>query len=360
MLGTLLLFLTVTVVTSMSAAAAEENPDDIIEEFPPLPEDEQLTKETGKKIYRQSCANCHGANGEGGYLILNKETPPLAKANKYLDDLSEDFGINDQDTLEQLGYATIREHTREPPGVMASAIGTDGWSTDTISEQEADAIARWLMEDAPEAPQPSDFEEEHEEHEESVDQLKTEFPMLSEDEQLPLSEGEKLFERSCANCHEAESVTFAAPPGVPTPGEKAPPLAPFEREEDNLEVLTYYHFREHTRVPPGIMAHFLTDTLTNDTGFTEATFTEAEADAISRFIATNEGQETTVNEDTGLPPEPTPTSTPTATATATATATQEPMDEDTSEGQTSPGFTWILALTGILGTTYFLHRYNKP
>ncbi len=36
------------------------------------------------------------------------------------------------------------------------------------------------------------------------------------------------------------------------------------------------------------------------------------------------------------------------------------MDEDTSEEQTSPGFTWILTLTGILGTTYFLHRYNKP
>lgn len=308
-------------------------------EYAPLPEDLQLPKDVGEKVYKQSCGSCHSANGQGGYLMSGIEIPPLSKSNGFIEEVEEDFELEEGGDINatDLAYSVIREHTREPPGLMAVAVGTDGWSYEVISEEQADAVARWLLEDAPEAPQPGPFEEP-EAHEESLDELKEEFPMPPEDERHTMSEGEVLFERSCANCHES-TVKFAGPPGVETPGEEAPPLAPHERQEVGLDAQTYYHFREHIRAPPKLMAHFVHDTLTNETGYSEEVFTVAEADAIARFIAADEGEAESVDPDTGLPPEY-------ATEGPTASPTEAP----------SPGFTALLGVLGILSAALLMRR----
>lgn len=356
-----LLLASLLLVAGATGTAAAETPSELIEEFPRLSEDQQLSLDTGEKIYKQSCANCHGTDGQGGYLVYGVEAPPLAEANGYVEELEEedfaDATIPEGHTWEDLAYATIREHTRKPPGVMANAVGSDGWSTDVISEAEADAMARWLIEEAPEAEQPGEFDEEQfAGGEETVDELKDEFSILPESEQLPLEEGETIFERSCANCHESDA-TFAGPPSVPVEDEEhAPPLAPKEREEEGMALQTYYHMREHIRKPPKLMAHYIQDTSTGEIGWSTDTISEAEADAVARFIALDEGDASSLNEETGLPPKYSLEEEPTETATA---APEEEMTEEQTEdsgGQTSPGFTGLAAVTGLLAVTYILRR----
>jgi len=278
------------------------------------------------------------------YSINGVEVPPLAPANGYLEELGSDFEISDEEKLEELSYAVLREHIRKPPGIMADMVGA-GWSEEAISVKEADALARWVVEDAPEAEEPGDFHEPEAAHD-NLSELREEFPILPEDEQLPVSEGEKLFERSCGPCHESK-MAFAGPPSVPEPGEEVPPLTPRERAEEGLELQTYYNFREHIRKPPKLMSHYVSDVATGKVGYSKDVFSEGEADAISRFIALNEGEADSLDEETGLPPgynEEAPTN--------DAEAGQEtPSGESgqTGEETGAPGFTFLAAaLTLVL------------
>lgn len=322
-------------------ALAQDSPNKITNNYPPLNGDKQVSLSVGEKVYKQSCMGCHGPSAQGGYTISGKKVPPLSASNGYVDEVMNDFNINDEAKAKDVAYSSIRMHIRNPPGTMAVAIGDEGWSESEITKNQADALARWLINEAPPAPAPSNYLETPGENL-SEQQLRDTYPKVDKNETVPREEAVVLYERSCAGCHES-SVYFVAPPDAPFPGAKAPALVPEERTNKNMDTLTYYEIRNQIRNPSGLMHYLTTDASMGNAGYGEDVFTVKQADALARYIESYQGEYTGDGVE-GVEPvtEPTQTAQP-----------SEPSSSD-------EGLPWLLILGGgFVGVIVVVAIYNR-